>query len=185
MAEIERKFRVGEVPGLEAAERIAIEQGYLAIDREAEVRVRRAGEEHWLTTKRGHGDHREEVEIAIGTADFERLWPLTAGRRIAKTRHRIDLDGDLTAEIDVYAGELAGLRVVEVEFPDAAAEHRFEPPDWFGEELTGDERFANQALATAGLPAGERGADADTARKPAASDEHEGAVAAREWDAAR
>jgi CYTH domain-containing protein len=169
MAEIERKFRVGEVPGLDAADRVEIEQGYLAIDSDAEVRVRRAGDEHRLTTKRGHGAEREEVEIEIGAEDFERLWPLTAGRRIAKARHRIDVGDGLTAEIDVYAGDLEGLRVVEVEFPDAEAERDFEPPEWFGEELTGNERYANQALASNGLP----------------SDGPEGPVAAREWDAAR
>jgi adenylate cyclase len=185
MAEIERKFRVGDVPGLDAVEGTAIEQGYLAIDREVEVRLRRAGEAHRLTTKRGHGAEREEVEIEIAADDFERLWPLSAGRRVAKTRHRIDLGNDLTAEVDVYAGELAGLRVVEVEFPDAAAARRFEPPEWFGEELTGDERYANQTLATGGLPAGEPGADAAATRKATAKQEHEGPVAAREWDAAR
>ena len=169
MAEIECKFRFGEVPGLDAADRVEIEQGYLAIDREAEVRLGRAGTEHRLTTKRGHGAEREEVEIDIGADDFERLWPLTAGRRVAKTRHRIDLGDGLTAEVDLYAGELDGLRVVEVEFPDAEAERRFEPPEWFGEELTGDERYANQTLASDGLP----------------GDGHEGPVAAREWDAAR
>ena len=146
------------------------------------MRVRRAGEEHRLTTKRGHGDRREEVEIEIGAADFERLWPLTAGRRVAKTRHLIALDRGLVAEVDVYAGELAGLRVAEIEFPDADAERAFEPPGWLGEELAGDERFANQRLATDGLPAGERDADA---AMPADGEEHEGAVAAREWDAAR
>jgi CYTH domain-containing protein len=148
VAEIERKFRVDAVPGFDEAEEIAIDQGYLAIDREAEVRLRRAAGEHRLTTKRGHGAEREEVEIEVGATDFERLWPLTAGRRIAKTRRRIDLGDDLTAEVDVYAGELDGLRVVEVEFPDRTAARAFEPPDWFGDELTGDERYANQSLAT-------------------------------------
>jgi adenylate cyclase len=174
MPEIERKFRAGEVPGLEATTAARIEQGYLAIDAGTEVRLRRAGEKLRLTTKRGHGEERAEVEIELAEDDFERLWPLSAGRRIEKTRHRVPLDGGLTAEVDVYAGELAGLRVVEVEFPDAAAAERFERPDWFGRELTGEERYANQTLATRGLPPGE-----------SAPDGHEGAVAAREWDAAR
>jgi adenylate cyclase len=185
VTEIERKFRVDEVPGLEAAERVRIDQGYLAIDDEAEVRLRRAGDERRLTTKRGHGDERDEVEIDVAAADFERLWPLTAGRRVAKTRHLIPLEGGLTAEVDVYEDELAGLRVAEIEFPDTATERRFAPPAWLGEELTGDERYANQTLATHGLPAGERSEAAEAARNAAASDEHEGAVAAREWDAAR
>jgi CYTH domain-containing protein len=155
VAEIERKFRVGEVPGLGAAEPVRIEQGYLAIDEEAEVRLRRGGDVRRLTTKRGHGDERDEVEIDLAAADFERLWPLTAGRRVTKTRHLIPLDGGLTAEVDVYEGDLEGLRVAEIEFPDTATEHRFEPPAWLGEELTGDERYANQTLAAKGLPVGD------------------------------
>jgi adenylate cyclase len=179
VAEIERKFRVGALPVAEGDEGVPIQQGYLAIDRDAEVRLRRAGEECRLTTKRGHGAEREEVEIEIDAADFERLWPLTAGRRLTKTRRRIPLGDGLTAEVDVYAGDLAGLRVVEVEFPDTDREAGFEPPDWFGEELTGDERYSNQTLAAAGLPAGE------AERNPTPGSEHEGTVAAREWDAAR
>ena len=174
MVEIERKFRVGEVPGLEAAAATPIEQGYLAVDDAAEVRLRRAGEGRRLTAKRGHGAERAEVEIDLAAADFERLWPLTAGRRLEKTRRRLPLGDGLTVEVDVYGGELAGLRVAEVEFPDAEAERRFEPPDWFGRELTGDDDYANQTLAARGLPAAE-----------SAPDGHEGAVAAREWDAAR
>ena len=185
MAEIERKFRVAEVPGLEDAERVRIEQGYLAVDAEAEVRVRRGGAEHRLTTKRGRGAEREEAEIEIAAADFERLWPLSAGRRVTKTRHLIALDGGLTAEVDIYDDELEGLRVVEVEFPDTAAARAFEPPPWFGEELTGDGRYANQTLASDGLPPDRGDGTGPPDRKPAASEEHEGPVAAREWDAAR
>ena len=59
----------------------------------------------------------------------------------------------LRAEVDVYAGELNGLRTAEVEFDSRAAADRFRPPPWFGEELTGDGRYANRSLATGGLPA--------------------------------
>ena len=71
-----------------------------------------------------------------------------------KVRHFVPLGEGLRAEVDVYAGELDGLRTAEVEFDSRADADRFEPPAWFGEELTGDERYANRSLATAGLPAG-------------------------------
>jgi adenylate cyclase len=60
--------------------------------------------------------------------------------------------GDLPVELDIFEGELEGLRVAEVEFPDEDAAHAFEPPDWFGPEVTDDHRYANESLATHGLP---------------------------------
>ena len=62
--------------------------------------------------------------------------------------------GDVIAEVDVYEGRLSGLRVAEVEFPSEEASHRFAPPAWFGEEVTGDARYANQSLARASAPPG-------------------------------
>lgn len=60
--EIERKFRLQEIPSLaKGAESVSIEQGYLAIDAETEVRVRRADADH-VITKGGHGEVRDDFE---------------------------------------------------------------------------------------------------------------------------
>jgi CYTH domain-containing protein/CHAD domain-containing protein len=152
VAEIERKFLVAEMPGGESG-RTEIEQGYLALDEETEVRLRRAGVDFFLTAKSGHGEVREEVEVPIDPGAFARLWNLTKGRRVSKTRHYVPLGEELRAELDVYDGALDGLRTVEVEFDSREDAERFQPPPWFGEELTGDARYANQTLATVGLPA--------------------------------
>ncbi|MGH2937100.1 MAG: CHAD domain-containing protein [Solirubrobacterales bacterium] len=152
MAEIERKFLLAEMPRAESAA-ATIEQGYLALDERGEVRLRRIDGELLLTAKSGHGEVREEVEVAIDPAAFEALWPLTAGRRVRKVRHYVPLGEGLRAEIDVYEGALDGLRTAEVEFDSREKADAFVPPPWLGKELTGDERYANQALATEGLPA--------------------------------
>jgi CYTH domain-containing protein/CHAD domain-containing protein len=152
VAEIERKFLVAEMPGGESG-RTEIEQGYLALDESAEVRLRRAGLDFLLTAKTGHGEVREEVEVPIDPGAFASLWKLTAGRRVSKVRHYFRLSAELLAEVDVYDGALTGLRTVEVEFDSPEAAERFQPPAWFGAELTGDARYANQTLATVGLPA--------------------------------
>jgi CYTH domain-containing protein/CHAD domain-containing protein len=152
VAEIERKFLVTEIPRAEMAS-TPIEQGYLAVDQDAEVRLRRAGDELLLTAKGGHGEVREEVEVPIEPEAFAALWPLTAGRRVRKVRHYVPLGHDLRAEVDVYEATLDGLRTAEVEFDSPEASRAFAPPPWFGKELTGDRRYANQALATVGLPA--------------------------------
>ncbi|HJZ38637.1 MAG TPA: CYTH domain-containing protein, partial [Solirubrobacterales bacterium] len=90
MAEIERKFLVTEMPRAESGS-TAIEQGYLALDQDTEVRLRRAGDELFLTAKGGHGEVREEVEVSIDPKPFEALWRLTAGRRVRKVRHYVPL----------------------------------------------------------------------------------------------
>ena len=95
---------------------------------------------------------RVEEELEIDDRRFEALWALTEGRRIAKTRHLVPLEHDLTAEVDVYAEALDGLLTAEVEFASAAASAAFAPPDWLGPEVTGDARYANQSLALAARP---------------------------------
>lgn len=152
--EIERKFLPARPPeGLRERPATRIEQGYMAIAGAVEVRLRRAGEKRLLTVKRGHGEVREEVEVGIGAAEFERLWPLTAARRLVKTRYRVPLSGRLEAEVDVFEGDLEGLLVAEVEFGSERESRDFEPRSWLGTEVTGDDRYASQTLAVDGIPA--------------------------------
>src|SRR3712207_3072610 len=77
---------------------------------------------------------------------FEALWPLTEGRRVVKTRHLVPL-GAFTAEVDVYAEALDGLLTAEVEFASVEQSQAFRPPGWMGDEVTGDDRYANRNLA--------------------------------------
>jgi len=77
---------------------------------------------------------------------------LTEGRQVVKRRYFVPLEGGLTAEVDVYDGELDGLVTGEVEFPDADAALAFEAPEWLGRDVTEDPRYANQKLAVDGIP---------------------------------
>ncbi|HKE81970.1 MAG TPA: CYTH domain-containing protein [Solirubrobacteraceae bacterium] len=152
--EIERKYLVDEPPAdLDRWPATAIEQGYLAIAPDGtEVRVRRRAGDATLTVKSGGGRSRAEEELAIEPERFERLWPLTEGRRIEKTRYEIALEGGPTVELDVYAGALAGLVVAEVEFGSEEDADAFAGPPWLGREVTDDPRFKNQRLALEGAP---------------------------------
>ena len=151
--EIERKFLVLELPAdLARHESQEIDQGYLALTPEGvEVRVRRKGGECFLTVKHGAGLSRMEVELPLAASDFDALWPLTEGKRLRKTRHNILWRDRRVIELDVYTGKLAGLRVAEVEFDDEAAARVFEPPEFFGREITGDPAYRNEKLAREGL----------------------------------
>ncbi len=153
--EIERKFLLTDIPD---ADRLGagepLRQGYLAEEGDTSVRIRVARDAAMVTIKAGRGLSRTEVEMPITLEQAEALWPHTAGRRISKTRHRVELDGPeaLVAEVDVYAGDLSGLRTVEVEFSSEQAASEFVPPAWFGQDVTNERAWTNAALARNGLP---------------------------------
>jgi CYTH domain-containing protein len=155
--EIERKFRIERPPDwLEEHPATELHQGYIVVTDDAEVRLRKADGEHKLTVKRGKGEVRREEEIGLEAEQFEALWPLTESQRVSKRRYRVPLEAtDLTAEVDVFEGDLEGLVVAEVEFGSEDQGAAFEPPAWFGRELTGDERYATASLARTGLPGDE------------------------------
>jgi adenylate cyclase len=152
--EIELKFRLEREPDwLGDCDSTRIEQGYLAIEGGggAEVRLRRRAGEKLLTVKRGSGRTRNEEEISLGAEQFAALWPLTEGRRVQKVRYLVPIEtGGI--EVDVFEGELAGMITAEMEFDSEAQSDAFEPPDWLGTEVTGDDRYANETLAVNGLP---------------------------------
>jgi adenylate cyclase len=151
--EIERKFLVGEPPpDLERHPSEPLRQGYVALDGGVEVRVRRKGDRHLLTIKSGSGRVRVEEELEIDERRFDALWALTEGRRITKTRYRVPVADGLTAEVDLYDGDLTGLVVAEVEFDSAEQGEAFDPPGWLGREITDDPRFGNRTLAVDGRP---------------------------------
>jgi adenylate cyclase len=152
VVEIERKFLVTKPPSLESREAHRFEQGYLTLMKAgAETRLRRSDLGRVLTVKWGTGRIRTENETEVDEQRFESLWRLTEGARLTKARFLIP-HGELTIELDVYEGELDGLRVAEVEFLSEEAAEAFRPPEWFGEEVTGDQRYLNERLATEGWP---------------------------------
>jgi CYTH domain-containing protein len=138
-----------------------IEQGYLPLDlddaafREGRIRRVRMPDGQircFHTVKRGGGMVREESERAIDPSEFERLWPVTVGRRIEKVRRRI-VEAGLTWEIDEFRH--LPLVMAEVELADANAACPL--PAWLAplvvREVTEDARYRNAALAMRGLPA--------------------------------
>ena len=149
--ERERKFLVAEPPEL-PEQGTTLRQGYLAIDKSVSVRVRDAGEgNRTLTIKAGRGPVRTELEWPISEQQFTAAWEQTGGRRIHKTRYRVPLDGTVV-ELDVFHDELKGLILAEVEFDGDRSLAAFEPPTWFGTEVTDDVSYTNASLAVSGLP---------------------------------
>src|ERR1700750_1980073 len=147
--EIERKFLVLKLPGdLTSYRSNEISQGYLvSLDDGTQVRLRKKGDKYSLTFKRGTGNVREEREVELTATQFDALWPATEGKRLVKTRYEIPL-GQRVVEIDVYHERHEGLVVAEVEFDDEGTAKDFQPPDWLGDDVTGDPRYSNQLLAS-------------------------------------
>jgi adenylate cyclase len=151
--EIERKFLVEHLPDdLDAHPSREIDQGYLAITDDVEVRLRRYGEQTLLTVKSSGTESRVEEEIEIERRRFDALWPLTEDRRVQKRRYAVPIGDGLTLELDVYHGRLSGLVTAEVEFASLADATAFVPPRWIGREVTDDSRYKNKRLATSGMP---------------------------------
>ncbi len=146
--EIERKFLLKRIPpDLTSYPHRPIEQGYiLATPDGRQVRIRRTPKSCTLTCKSAEGAIREEREINLSMEQAETLWPATTGRRLTKTRYEIPWQ-NFTIEIDVYGGVNDGIVVAEVEFADEEQCSNFQPPDWFGEEVTNDPRYSNVVLA--------------------------------------
>jgi CHAD domain-containing protein/CYTH domain-containing protein len=150
--EIERKYLLDGFPALpsDASEPLDVEQGWLPGTRLLERlrRVRTAqGEEFFRTVKLGRGVSRIEVEEAAEREVFDTMWPLTEGRRIRKTRHRVPVDG-FTWEIDRFTD--LDLVLAEIELPAADSPVRF--PDWLApyvvREVTDDPAYLNFNLAS-------------------------------------
>lgn len=143
--EIERKFLIDKIPlKLTEYKCDKIKQGYFSIL--PEKRVRKRGDVYILTEK-GEGDMiREEKERVIDKEMGEELFALSKTYIIEKTRYYIPF-GEYTIELDIYEGRHEGLVVAEVEFPSEQAALNFEPPWWFGQDITKDKSYKNMMLA--------------------------------------
>ena len=143
--EIERKFLIEKLPfELDEFEHKQIKQGYFSIS--PEKRVRLIGDVYILTEK-GEGDLvRDEHERIIDNETGKRLFDSSKTAIIEKTRYYIPF-GKYTIELDIYGGKHEGLIVAEVEFACEDEALNFEPPLWFGRDITKDKSYKNMMLA--------------------------------------
>ena len=143
--EIERKFLILRLPEhLDDYPKQRIEQAYLSAD--PVVRIRRLDDAYILTCKGEGLLTREEREMPLSAAAYRRLLPKAEGTVIEKDRYRIPC-GPYTIELDVFGGALAPLVLAEVEFPTEGEAAAFQPPDWFGTEVTYDPAYTNARLS--------------------------------------
>ena len=147
--EIERKYLVKTLPeNLEKYEQKRIAQGYLCTN--PVLRIRRSNDEYFLTYKGPGLMAREEHEFPISEEAFEHLLRKVDGSLLSKIRYIIPLDEKHTAELDIFQGIHAPLRLVEVEFASVEEADSFVAPDWFGDDVTNSGEYHISNLSKRG-----------------------------------
>ncbi len=149
--EIERKFLIKELPeNLEAFEHHEIEQGYLCT--EPVLRVRKKDDNYFFTYKGKGLLAREEVETSINKEAYDHLIKKADGYIISKTRYIIPFK-EHTIELDIFHKDIEGLIMAEVEFESVEIANAFTPPEWFGKDVTDDNRYHNSNMSKNGFHA--------------------------------
>ena len=144
--EIERKWLAKHIPdNISQYQHTDIVQGYLCTS--PVVRVRKDGERCYLTYKGKGTVCREEYNLPLTLESYNKLIGKCDGILIEKTRYCIPIDKGLTAELDIFHGIYEGRVYVEVEFESSEYADAFEPPEWFGAEVTGMAGYSNADLA--------------------------------------
>ena len=105
------------------------------------VRVRREDENYYMTYKGGGMMAREEYNLPlecrfICPSSSESRWQYYYQKTLFDTFHAY------TIELDVFEGLFEGIVVAEVEFPSIEEAESFAAPEWFGEDVTYDGRYA-------------------------------------------
>ncbi len=145
--QIERTWVLAAPPRHDDKPSIEVRHGYL-VSGDAEMFVRRAGSTCALAVTQNDA----AWESAMPEWAFEAIWPSTRGHRLRKKRYTLR-EGRHDLNLDIYEGKLEGLIMLTCEFRSASTSEKFALPAWAAGaiEVTNDERFCNEALATKGL----------------------------------
>ena len=148
--EIERKYLVKTLPDhLEQYPCRQIEQGYLSTN--PVVRIRRSNDRYILTYKGKGLMVREEYNLPLTKESYEHMRPKADGILISKTRYLIPEKDGLTIELDVFDAPYEGLYLAEVEFSSEEQALSYNPPVWFGEDVTNSGKYHNSRLSQGNL----------------------------------
>jgi CYTH domain-containing protein len=158
--EIERKFLINNEFNIDTMKHFnctlirttRITQYYLSIL--PEIRFRRSIRgEGWdsyrITFKSGYGLVRQEKEWKITKLEFENNIDRAVGIQLEKMRYTyVDDNTGLIYEVDDYIN--FPLKVIEIEFDTEEKALWFVPPEYFGVEVTYDEKYKNKNIALNG-----------------------------------
>ena len=144
MKELERKFLIKQLP--EGLEWIDIQQGYLMQNpssRQLRVRIQTDGNgvraAHIAFKVNAKSGGRDEYEYPVPIGDAEELIQHSE-LVLQKRRASLSFEG-FHIDIDSYPD---GMQVAEIEYSEGQT---VLIPEWFGEEVTGQIRYSNIAIA--------------------------------------
>ncbi len=145
--EIERKFLVKTDAWRLQATGTPYCQGYVAKTTGANVRIRIAGNQGFLTLKgKAQNLTRPEFEYSIPVDDAREMLDLWCRPHVVeKVRYRIPV-GEFVWEVDEFTGLNEGLILAEVELDDP--NQTVPIPDWVGDEVSDQAQYYNSSLAT-------------------------------------
>lgn len=144
--EIERKFLIKEIPfSLNSYKARKIEQAYLCT--EPVVRVRRDNDDYYLTYKSAGFVAREEYNLPLTAEGYSHLLSKADGNIITKTRYEIPEANGLIIELDIFEGRFQGLILAEVEFKNIEQAMSYNPPEWFGKDVSSDTNYHNSTMS--------------------------------------
>ena len=66
---------------------------------------------------------------------------------ISKIRYVIPEKDGLSIELDIFKAPYEGMFLAEVEFPSEEAAKAYQPPKWFGEDVTYSAEYHNSTLS--------------------------------------
>jgi CYTH domain-containing protein len=160
MLEIEKKFLVvpKNLPNdLFQYEFFDIKQGYLPLNstsitvRRVRSKVSNLGESKYFYTEKlsqniDGNRVSEENEKEISESEFIDFWEQCSEGKLEKRRYNIPFQS-FTIELDVFGGSNVGLIIAEVEFPSITVANSFVKPNWFGIDVSNEEKYLNKNLA--------------------------------------
>ena len=144
--EIERKFLVSALPlDYKNYPHLHLEQGYLST--EPVLRIRKEDDTYYFTYKSKGLLSREEYNLPLTKESYEHLKKKSDGILIVKTRYLIPYLDSYLIELDLFEDSYLGLILAEVEFSSEKEANSFQPPSWFGEDVTQQARYQNSNLS--------------------------------------
>lgn len=121
------------------------------------IRIRKNGDKYEITKKEPTSDdssEQTEDTINLTEEEFAALSQLP-GKRVEKMRYNYP-HGALTAEFDVFGGDLEGLVIVDFEFKQKEEADSFEAPDYCLADIT------QETFCAGGMIAGKKYADIES-----------------------
>lgn len=156
--EIERRFLLTQVPSdFVFHPSYYTQQAYVRIDEtsgiEERVRYRLTPDDHasyMRCRKQGSGLTRIETETPVSKLEFAQALVDRIGSQINK-RVYYELHDLRWIEFHIFMSHRP-LMTIEVEFKSEEEAVAYQPPDWFGREVTNDPRYHGASIALNGVP---------------------------------